>query len=373
MRFVLVGSGTGGHFYPLIAIAEAIRAHDAREDTETELYFMGPEPYNQEALDRHSIKFISCPAGKRRLYRSIRNYVDIFKMVWGTVVAFFKLLRIYPDAIMSKGGYTSIPVVLAAWILRIPIVIHESDAVPGRANAIAARFARYIGIAHDDVAEYFPNEKIALVGMPIRRSFFEKVPNPHAIIGVPNDRPVILVTGGSLGAQRINNLILNALDELLPHYTIIHQTGALHVEEVQRTAASLITDEQLRNRYFILGTMNAEQFSAAQDAAALIVSRAGSGTIFEIALKAKPAILIPIPEEVSRDQRKNAYAYARSGAATVIEEQNLTDDILASEILHILSTPSLYQNMQEAARNFTRADAADTLTNALITIGSEHE
>src|SRR5690606_10675302 len=123
-----------------------------------------------------------------------------------------------------------------------------------------------------------------------------------------------------------------------------------------------------KERYFPFGTMNAELFSAAQDAAVLIISRAGSSAIFETALKGKPSILIPIPEAVSRDQRSNAYSYARSGAASVLEEENLTDDLLVSEITHILGNKEIYQNMQQAARNFTRADAADTMSGVLFDI-----
>lgn len=373
MRIALVGSGTGGHFYPLIAVAEALRERDVAHGTSTELFFIGPDPYNKNALDSLHINFVRCPAGKRRVYWSPRNMLDLFTTLYGIFVAFGKLLWLYPDAVMSKGGYTSVPVVIAAWLLRIPIVLHESDAVAGRANVFAGRLARYIGIAHDDAAAFFPGDKVALIGMPVRRSFFTVANDPFTTLGVPNDRPLIFVTGGSLGAKRINDLVLNALDELLPLYTILHQTGPTHEQAVREAADALISDPSLKERYFVYGQLSGDQMSAAQSAAALIVSRAGSGSIFEIALKGKPSILIPIPEDVSRDQRTNAYAYAKSGAATVIEEHNLTDDILASEINNILAQRDLYQSMEAAARNFTRTDAADTLADALLAIGAEHE
>lgn len=373
MRIVFVGSGTGGHFYPLIAIAEAIRKRDSTEGRESELCFMGPEPYDQSSLDRLQIRFISCPAGKRRLYRSFRNYLDTVKTLFGIFVAFYKLLLLYPDAIMSKGGYTTVPVVIAAWLLRIPIVIHESDAVAGRANLVAARFARYIAIAHDDAAAFFDAKKTALVGLPIRSSFFTEIQDPHAVIGVPNDRPVIFVTGGSSGAKRLNDLVLQSLDELLPLYTIVHQTGAAQEAEVTRTAATLIADASLLERYYIRGTLPGEQMASALAAASLVISRSGSSAIFEIALKGKPSILVPIPEGISRDQRSNAYSYARTGAATVLEEQNLTDDLLVSEARYILENQEVYQNMQTAARNFTHPDAADKLADILAAIGHEHE
>lgn len=372
MRIVLVGGGTGGHFYPLIAIAEQIRAYDSTSGSDTELFYVGPEAYNQTELERCRIAFVYCPAGKQRTYRSWRNYVDLLKILAGIVVAFYKLLRLYPDVVMSKGGYTSMPIVLAAWLLRIPIVIHESDAVPGRANLFAARFARYIGIAHDDVAQYFPTDKVALVGMPIRTIFFNST-QAQGALAVPTDKPIIFITGGSSGAERINNLVLDALDELLPHYTVVHQCGSTHAKDVSEAAAALITDQSLLAHYFVVGNLDQTQMVAALKSASLIVSRAGSTTLFEIALLGKPAIVIPIPEDISRDQRTNAYAYARGGGAVVLEEHNLSDTLLVSEVDRIVTNPTVYNEMSAAAQNFTVGTAAATLANTLISIGKEHE
>lgn len=373
MRIALVGGGTGGHFYPLMAIAESLRAHDAREGSKTELLYLGPDPYRAEALHELNIRFVYVPAGKQRLYSSWSNIIDLLKTGIGLLVAFVQLLILYPDAVMSKGGYTSVPVVLAAWLLRIPIVIHESDAVPGRANLWGARFARYIAIAHDDAATFFDTKKTALVGMPIRSSFFTKRDDPYSILGIPRERPVILVTGGSLGAERINNLVLESLAELLPHYTVLHQTGEANLARINATAGELLADSSLLSGYFTFGHMDHESFAAAQDAADLIVSRAGSGTIFEIALKGKPAIIIPIPEEISRDQRTNAYAYARSGGASVLEEHNLTKHLFTAEIHRILDNHEIYSQMRDSAGHFTVATGATTLAGILIGIGKEHE
>lgn len=373
MRVVFVGGGSGGHFYPLIAIAEALKVRDEERHAVTDLYYMGPDIYNEKALESQNITFVYCPAGKQRVYRSWRNFTDKFKIFAGIFVAFWKLYWLYPDVIMSKGGYTSVPIVFAAWLLRIPIVIHESDAVAGRANMFAARFARYIGIAHDDVANSFPKSKVALVGMPMRKSFFLAVDNPHAVLGVPADRPLIFVTGGSLGADRINKLILNTLDELLPHYTVVHQTGDVHARETAETAATLLSDKSLLNHYFVMGTLAPEQMAAAMQAASLIITRAGSTTIFETALLGKPSIIVPIPEDISRDQRTNAYAYARGGGGTVLEEDNLTDSILYAEINRIIDDKQVYDAMSAAAKNFTVGTAAYTLADTLLGIGQEHE
>lgn len=373
MRILFVGGGSGGHFYPLMAIAEELREQDATRNTKIDLYYMGPSVFNQSDLEKYNIKFVYCPAGKQRQYRSILNYIDIFKIFYGTWVAFWKLFIIYPDVVMSKGGYTSVPIVLAAAILRIPIVIHESDAVPGKANKFAARFAKYIGVAHADVVTFFPKNKVALVGMPIRKTFFTKFENPHQVVGVPNDRPIILVTGGSLGAKRINDFILRSIGSLLENFTVIHQTGDVHVAEVTEAASTLITDQDLLSHYFVLGHLTQEQFSAAQQAATLVITRGGSTTLFELALLGKPSIIIPIPEDISRDQRTNSYAYARSGGASVIEEKNLSDDILVAEIRRILGDSEIYNSMSQAAKSFTTTGAAVTLANTLWSIGEDHE
>ncbi len=373
MRIVFVGGGSGGHFYPLIAIAEAIREKDQATGLSSELYYMGPNAFNAEVLKSHDIKFVYIPAGKSRVYRSILNFFDYFKTIAGIFAALFKLYVIYPDVIMSKGGYTSVPIILAATVLRIPIIIHESDAIPGRANKLAARFARYIGIAQADVATHFPTAKVALVGMPIRKAFFEKVPDPYTTLNIPKDRPVILITGGSLGAARINDLIVASLTKLLPFYTVIHQVGDTQLEKVNQTVSALIEDKELLNHYFTFGHMDQEQFVAAEQAASLVISRAGSTSIFEIALLGKPSIIIPIPEGISRDQYYNAQNYAKSGACVVMEEHNMSDDLLLVEIERILTNETTYQAMSVAAQNFTSTKAADTLADTIRSVAQEHE
>lgn len=370
-RIVLVGGGSGGHFYPLIAVAEQLNAMKA-QGFELELYYMGPEPYNKEVLDEQAIRFVNCPSGKKRKYFSLLNYLDIFKVIYGFFVAIVKLYVIYPDVIFSKGSYTSVPVTLAGYLLRIPIVIHESDSKPGSANKLAARFARYIAVSFDEAAKYFPSEKLALTGIPLRNELGVTAADPVAALGLPSERPIIFITGGSFGAERLNNLVLDSLDELLPTYTILHQTGTSHEKTVQQTSASLITNIHLLEHYYVKGSLTGEEMGLALAAASIVVGRAGAGTIFEIASKGRPSILIPIPENVSHDQKTNAYEYARSGAAAVLEEHNLTDGLLASEINRIMGDQGVYSGMSESARAFAKNDAARTIGETLIGISQEH-
>jgi UDP-N-acetylglucosamine--N-acetylmuramyl-(pentapeptide) pyrophosphoryl-undecaprenol N-acetylglucosamine transferase len=369
MRIGLVGGGTGGHFYPLIAVAEEL----AEAPEAPALYYFGPSPYDREALERQGINYVYVPAGKLRLYSSIQNLLDFFRNIFGVIVAVFKLLAIYPDAIFSKGGYTSVPILLAARFLRIPIVIHESDAIPGRANKLAKEAARYIAISYDDATQYFPTNKVALTGIPLRREVTTPVEDPFTFLGIPSDKPLLFVTGGSLGAERINNLIVRSLDELLPYYRIFHQTGPTNLEEMKLATQSLHGDKPYLNDYYLVGKVDAKTMSALFSASSLVITRAGSTTIFEIAYHGKPSIIIPIPEDISRDQRTNAYAYARSGSATVIEEQNLTESLLTQEINSIITNPEKYQSMSTAAKSFYINGAGKKIADILISIGREHE
>ncbi len=370
-RILLVGGGTGGHFHPLIAVAQHIRLH-SEISNEIELYYMGPDPYKQADLDAYQITYIYCPAGKKRRYFSLQNYLDYFTTFYGIFVAIGKLYSLYPDVIFSKGGYTSVPVTLAAWFLRIPVVVHESDSRPGIANKIAGRFARYIAISFPEVAEFFPPEKTALTGVPLRTEITMAVDRPAEQLGLPTDKPLLFVTGGSLGAERLNMLILQSLDELLPHFTILHQTGSDAEERVRATAIPLIKDETLLGRYFVKGSLTNTEMNLAQSAATLVISRAGAGSIFEIAYKQRPSILIPIPESVSHDQRTNAYSYARTGAAHVLEEGNLTDGLLTTEILNILNNREHYASMATAAGAFIKGDAAEKIVAIIVEIANEH-
>jgi UDP-N-acetylglucosamine--N-acetylmuramyl-(pentapeptide) pyrophosphoryl-undecaprenol N-acetylglucosamine transferase len=368
MKILLVGGGSGGHFYPLIATAEALRATAPTAD----LYYIGPNKFDAEALTALGIKFVYCPAGKTRRYASFLNVLDFFKNIAGLFVAIIKLYVLYPDVVFSKGGFTSVPVVFAARLLLIPIVVHESDSVPGRASKLTAPLAERIAIAYPDVATHFPSDKTALVGIPIRTAIKQVTADPFTALNIPRDKPLIFITGGSLGAERLNAVMIGALQELLPHYRIFHQVGETHVANTTTLVKELLPDSPLLNDYYIVGSFPPATMALLFDAASLIITRAGSTTLFEIALHHKPAIVIPIPESVSHDQRTNAYAYSRSGAAVVIEEHNLTNHVITQEIDRILTDRDRYQGMVEATKAFAYEDAAEKIAGILVEIGKKH-
>jgi len=232
--------------------------------------------------------------------------------------------------------------------------------------------ARYIGIAYDDAAQFFPPEKTALVGIPIRQEVKNVSADPFTELGIPNDKPLIYITGGSSGAERLNDIVFNSLKQLLPNYRIFHQTGTANVEDLRLSVQSLYKDSPDLGSYYIEGSVPAQTVAALMSAASLIITRAGSTTLFEIAYHGKPAIIIPIPEDVSRDQRTNAYAYARSGAASVIEEHNLTTSLFVQEINTIMSDQNRHKTMSDAAKTMATEDAAKKISDLLISIGIEH-
>ncbi len=368
MRILLVGGGTGGHFYPLIAVAEELN----QTPEKPKLYYMGPDAFDAEALRLQNIKHVYCPAGKVRRYFSLLNLLDLFKNIFGLFIAFIKLFLIYPDVVFSKGGYTSIPVIIAAKLLMIPIVIHESDAVPGRSSKIGAKLARYIGIAHDDVAKFFPPAKTALVGIPMRKAILERSQNAKQTLNIPADKPLIYVTGGSLGAERLNNQILEILPTLLQRFYVFHQVGEKNIETTEAVVQNLIEDKALLSSYFVQGKLSAEMVALVLSGADLVIARSGSTTLFEIAHHQKPSILVPIPESVSHDQRSNAYSYARSGAAVVLEEGNLNDALLLQEIDSIINDRARYHEMVQATTSTSYPDAGQKIAQILISIGKEH-
>jgi UDP-N-acetylglucosamine--N-acetylmuramyl-(pentapeptide) pyrophosphoryl-undecaprenol N-acetylglucosamine transferase len=378
MKIVFTGGGTGGHFYPLIAVAEAIHAIVARERLlEPQLFYIAPTPYDEEALFQNDIAYIKGSAGKVRRYASIANVTDFFRTGFGVIGAFFTLLRLYPDVVFSKGGYASVPTVIAAHLLHIPIVIHESDSKPGRANLLAAKYATRIAITFESSIAFFPKSsqnKIARTGIPVRAKLSEPLPEGAAQeLGLDLTVPTVFIIGGSTGSVRINELILSGLPDLVASVNVIHQTGKVNYEEVKSTAGVILANSPHKERYHVFPYLSLESIRRAAGAATVIVSRAGSTSITEISLWGKPAILIPIPENVSHDQRTNAYAYARTGAAVVLEEDNMTPHILVSEIKRISMDPVIARTMGDQGKSFANAGSAELIASELLAIGLSHE
>ena len=374
MKILLTGGGTGGHFYPLIAIAEKLtEVADKEKIIDLKLYYMSDKPYDKRMLFENKITFVQIPSGKMRTYFSISNFFDMFKTATGAFFGLLSIFFIFPDVVISKGGYAAFPAVFAARILRIPVIVHESDSFPGRLNVWTAKFAWHVAISWPEAAEYLPKEKTALTGQPIRKEILHGDPNgAHEFFKLNRDLPIILVLGGSQGAEKINDIIVDTLPVLLSKYQIIHQTGINNIESVTSRAKLLMESNPNMERYVPMPFLNNLSTRMAAGCADIIISRAGSA-IFEIASWGIPSIIIPITNSNGDHQRKNAFNYARNCACEVVEESNLTEHLIVSEIDKILSSPQKIAHMKENALLFATPDAAQKIAQSAVDIALTHE
>jgi UDP-N-acetylglucosamine--N-acetylmuramyl-(pentapeptide) pyrophosphoryl-undecaprenol N-acetylglucosamine transferase len=374
MKIIFTGGGSGGHFYPIIAIAESIeKITKEKKLLPVEMHFFGPNPYNQGILYDHKIKFTKVTAGKMRRYFSLANFLDIFKTAWGTLMALLDVFDVFPDVIFSKGGYGSFPTVLAGRILGIPIFIHESDSAPGRTNKWAGKFATRIAVSYEEAGSYFKTEKVAHTGQPILTERLSPITNnAYEFFEFDQNIPTILILGGSQGAEIINNAILDALPELIKKFQIIHQTGGKNIGVIKQSADAILLNNQNKKRYKPFGYLNSLEMRMAAGTANIVISRAGS-TIFEIASWDLPSIIIPIKDSNDNHQVKNAFAYAHTKACSVIQEENLKTYILVAELNRILNDPKIQEEMRIGAKNFFKAGAADQIARALLEIGLAHQ
>jgi len=392
-RVVLTGGGSGGHIYPLIAVADALAKKAGELNFNEELIYIGPHDSYAPLFEARGIQIETITAGKLRRYASIDNFLDAPKFFVGFVQALWKLYRIMPDVIFSKGGTGALPVVVAGWFYRIPVAIHESDAIPGLTNSVSARFARKVFLSFAEAAEKMgggkngaagggsanagaASAKVLVVGSPVRDELLDNHAKPELAkesLGFDGSRPLMLIIGGSQGARKINDFILTNLTAITAETQVLHQTGIANFLEAQELShAALIDQSPTANRYLPVNYLT-DNLATAYAAADVVVSRAGSGLIFEIAAFGKPAILIPIADSANGHQRANAYAFADTGAAVVIEEGNLLPGIFLNELKKILSSASsadLRAKMSAASAKFFVAGAAETIAEEVLKMGA---
>ena len=378
MRILFTGGGSGGHFYPIISVAEELNnLVKEKKLLELELFYMSPTtPYNPGVLFENNIVYKKNSAGKLRRsagWRIILNFFDLFKTGWGILVSLYQIYRLYPDVIFGKGGYASFPALVAARVLRIPTVIHESDMVPGKVNLWAGKWASRVAVSYQDTAKYFPKATVAFTGQPVRKDIaLPIVSGAREFLKIEEGVPVILVLGGSLGAQKINETVLEGLKNLVEKYAIIHQTGKNNIVEARATGEAVLFDSPHKDRYKAFDYLNPLALRMAAGVSSVVVSRAGS-TIFEIAAWGLPSIIVPISKSNGNHQKENAFAYARAGACVVVEEGNLKPNILASEIERLVTNVPEQEKMKVAAKAFFKPDAARLVAEEILKIALEHE
>lgn len=370
MKILFTGGGTAGHIVPIIAITREIRRIYQKKDLE--FFYLGPkDEFGQVLLSHEGIKVKHVLAGKIRRYPGwkifLQNLVDVcFKIPLGIFQSFIYIFFLSPDVIFSKGGFGSIPGVIAGKMLFVPVFLHESDVVPGMANRFLSKFVLEIFVSFPRT-QYFSLKKMVLVGNPTRREILEgSKEEAKKFFRITSDKKILLILGGSQGAQRINDKILEILPELLENFEVIHQCGYRNFETVKAEAKIMIENKNLDSFYHLSPFLKEPELKLAYAVTDLIVSRAGSGSIFEIAAVEKPSILIPLPEAAQNHQVENAYAFAENKPCIIIEESNFTAHFFLERIKQLFRYPEKLEEMKEKTKEFSKLQAAKIIANYLV-------
>lgn len=337
MRHVLfTGGGTAGHVIPAIPVMTRL----LREGIE--ISFVGSDSgLEEQLLQDVAVTYHAIAAGKLRRYFSLENLFDVFRVARGCLQAAFLIRRVRPDVVFSKGGFVSFPVVLAAWLWRVPVVAHESDLTPGLANRLALPFIRTLCVNFAGSERHLQdsrfNGEVLLTGTPVREALTGgDAERGRRLLGFAGNKPLLVVTGGSLGADAINQTVRDALSELLVRCDVVHVCGAGKTLEMQQ--------DGYRQFEFIADTWG--DILAAAD---LVISRAGANSLYELFLLGKPNLLIPLSAKVSRgDQVENA-RYARSlGYSRVLDEEVLAPSTLLATVTEMLDElPALRAKLED--------------------------
>jgi len=347
MKIMLTGGGTAGHIYPIVALIEKIKKQNL------DYLFVGSSGLESKIAQQNNLNFKNIPVGKWRHYFDFKNFTDIFQTFFGLISAYFLLKKYKPNVVFAKGGYVTFPILFWVRIMRIPLVIHESDMVPGRANIWASKFAQKIctGFPINENYKVFQFDKIVYTGIPVREIFSnleKKV----------SSKPVIVVTGGSQGSKKINEKIQEIKSELEKDYEIYNQLGDQNLVRKDETYS-----------YHQFGFE--ENLPEIMNKADLIIARAGATTLAEIAALAKPAIIIPYPFASMNHQKKNAEYLSKNHAIILLEENNLSNDILIRKIKEILTQNDLSKKLSENINKFACPDAAEEILKFIISEANE--
>ncbi len=366
-KIVLAGGGSGGHIFPLVAVAEYIKNNYQNE--KIDFLYLGPKgKLEREIMSQNNIQQKNVLSGKMRRYFSFKYIIDLIKLPIGFFQALIYLLIYMPDVVFAKGGYASVPIVVVAWLYRIPILIHESDAKPGRANQFLGTLATKIAISFDRARLHFPSSKTFLTGTPVnQRALHGDKERGQEILGITEIiKPIILVLGGSQGASLINRRILQALRPLIKKYQIIHQTGEKDynavVREAQRQGFKLGHSD-----YYPVAFIGKEikHFYALAD---VVISRAGATTIAEISANKKIAILVPITKSANNHQRMNAFEIARIGGAIVLEEENFKEGMILLRLKQLTEDGEVRDKILKGTQKFYNPQAAEMIVQELMSI-----
>lgn len=332
-KIVLTGGGTSGHVTPNLALLPELRKAGYRISYIGSRTGMEKHLLEKEGIDYHSIN-----TGKLRRYFDMKNFTDMFRVVDGFRQAFALLGRLKPDVVFSKGGFVSCPVVWASWLRRIPVVIHESDMTPGLTNKLSIPFAKKVCYTFPESEKHLPADKGVRTGMPIRETILKGIASEGRLIcGFTGAKPVILVIGGSLGSEKINNAVRSISGSLLKDFQICHLCGKGNVKPELEGISG----------YKQFEYVNEEQphIFAMSDIA---VSRAGATVLYELLALRKPNILIPLSKSASRgDQILNAQSFEKQGFSAVLPEEQLDGRRLEELIRKVFAGRKTYIGAME--------------------------
>lgn len=347
-KIILTGGGTAGHVTPNIALLPRLK------EKGFEISYIGSYKGIEKKLVKEAgISYHGISSGKLRRYFDVKNFTDPFRVVKGYRMAKGIMKAYKPDVVFSKGGFVSVPVIMAAKRLGIPSVIHESDLTPGLANKLAIPNATKVCCNFPETMNYLPKEKALLTGSPIRAELLQGNADKGAeFCKLSKDKPVLLIIGGSIGSVAINNAIRNILPELLKSFNVVHVCGDGNLDK------SYDNIDGYRQYAYIKKEL-ADVFALAD----IVVSRAGANTICELLALKKPSILIPLPASASRgDQILNANSFEKQGFAVKLDQEKLTDELLLNEI------KALYENREKyrtAMLNSNQLDSVGTIVDLL--------
>lgn len=340
-KIVFTGGGSAGHVTPNIAI---INEMDSKE---WDIHYIGSKKgIEKELIQKLDIPYYSITSGKLRRYIDFENVVDMFRVLKGCLEARTTLKKIKPQLVFSKGGFVSVPVIVAAKTLGIPIYIHESDMTPGLANKISQRFATRIFTSFEETMKYFPESKTRVIGSPIRKEILNgSAQKGKQLLGFNDKLPILTIMGGSLGAKKINETVRESLAELTKNYQIVHLCGKGNVDE------TLVRLSGYKQFEYVSDEL--PDILAASD---LVLTRGGSNAIFEFLALKIPMLIIPLSKKQSRgDQILNAKAFEEKGYSLTLEEESLNKDSLISNL----------KNLQTNMETFKAAMKASVQGNAL--------
>ncbi len=346
-KIVLTGGGTAGHVTPNIALLPKLK------EAGYEIYYIGSyDGIEKKLIEEFNIPYFGISSGKLRRYFDIKNFTDPFKVLKGYSEAAKLMKKIKPDVVFSKGGFVTVPVVIAAHRKKIPTIIHESDMTPGLANKLCIPSATKICCNFPETISHLPEGKANLTGSPIRAELLSgNKDEARKFCGFSDDKPVVLIIGGSLGAAAVNDAVRKILPQLLPKYNVIHLCGKGKLDESLKGTAGYVQYEYIKKEL-------ADLFALAD----VVISRAGANAICELLALKKPNILIPLPAAASRgDQILNANSFKKQGFSEVIDEEEITDDLLLETINNVYNNRSKYVEAMEKSPQQNGVEAVISL------------